>query len=272
MKREDIRLRIMELLAHFKLPTCAAQMVARLEKAGHDEALAIVREVLELEAAERLARRVQRLRKLSRLPHTKTFETFDQSRLARPLVQRMRELATGAFVERSENILIFGLPGVGKTHVACALGDALIQGGRSVLFVPTYQLVQQLLAARRDLALPRTLRQLDAFEVLILDDLGYVQQNADEAEVLFTLMAERYERRSLVITSNLVFSQWERIFKNPMATAAAVDRLVHHATILELDLTSYRTEDAKKKAKNTEGKKSEETKKNDDNYTAPQGP
>jgi DNA replication protein DnaC len=120
-----------------------------------------------------------------------------------------------------------------KTHAAAALGHALVQRGHSVLFSPTFRLVQELLAAKRDLALPRALQRLDAFEVLILDDIGYVQQSADEVEVLFTLMAERYERRSLVITSNLVFGEWDRIFKNPMTTAAAIDRLVHHSTILE---------------------------------------
>jgi DNA replication protein DnaC len=258
MRADDVRTRIIELLTLFKLPTAADQMVRRLEGAGHDPALPVVREVLELEAHARFERRVDRLRKASHLPHTKTFASLDDNRLPRTVVQKVRELSTGAFIERAVNVLVFGLPGVGKTHVACALGDALVCAGRSVLFVPTYQLVQQLLAARRDLSLPRALRHLDAFDVLILDDLGYVQQNADEAEVLFTMMAERYERRSLVITSNLVFSQWERIFKNPMATAAAIDRLVHHAVILELDVPSYRTEDAKKRAK-----------KQDDNYTTP---
>jgi DNA replication protein DnaC len=144
-------------------------------------------------------------------------------------------------------VLLFGMPGVGKSHLACALGHALVDAGRSVLFTPTYQLVQQLLAARRDLSLPRALRALDVFDVILLDDLGYVQQTADEAEVLFTLMAERYERRSLIITSNLVFSEWDRIFKTPMATAAAIDRLVHHATIIEIERKSVRAEEAKKR-------------------------
>jgi DNA replication protein DnaC len=147
----------------------------------------------------------------------------------------------------ADNVLLFGRPGVGKSHLACALGHALVGAGISVLFTPTYQLVQQLLAARRDLTLPRALRALDAYDVMILDDLGYVQQTPDEAEVLFTLMAERYERRSLVITSNLVFSEWDRIFKNPMTTAAAIDRLVHHATILEIDRGSIRAEEARRR-------------------------
>jgi DNA replication protein DnaC len=159
-------------------------------------------------------------------------------------MRRIDELSRGHFLVRGDNVLIFGQPGVGKSHLACALGHALVDRGHSVLFAPTYQLVQNLLAARRDLSLPRELRRLDTFDLIVLDDIGYVQQSADEAEVLFTLMAERYERRSLLITSNLVFSEWGRIFKSPMTTAAAIDRLVHHATILEVDRPSIRAEDA----------------------------
>ena len=209
--------------------------------------------MLELEAGDRRERRVDRLRRASKLPLGKTFDTLEQQRLPRPLVVKLRELATGDFLDRGDNVLVFGVPGVGKTHAAAALGNALVQAGRSVLFTPAFRIVQELLAARRDLGLPRALRGLDVFDLLILDDIGYVQQTAEEAEVLFTLMAERYERRSMLITSNLVFSQWDRIFKNPMATAAAVDRLVHHASILELNVPSYRTEDAKKRTrKNTD--------------------
>ena len=123
-----------------------------------------------------------------------------------------------------------------------AVGHALVEAGRSVLCVPAYALVQELLGAKRDLDLPRALRKLDLFEVILLDDLGYVQQSPDEAEVLFTLLAERYERRSVMVTSNLVFSQWDRIFRDQMATAAAIDRLVHHAVVLELDVPSFRTD------------------------------
>jgi DNA replication protein DnaC len=124
-----------------------------------------------------------------------------------------------------------------------------VQRGRAVLFTPTFRLVQELLAAKRDLTLPRALQRLDAFELLILDDIGYVQQSAEEVEVLFTLMAERYERRSLVITSNLVFGEWDRIFKNPMTTAAAIDRLVHHSVILEFSGKSKRVDEAEMRAK-----------------------
>jgi DNA replication protein DnaC len=239
--------RIRALLSDWKLPTVAGELVPRLVAAGQGEALALVAEVLELEADARKERRVDRLRRASKLPVGKTFDTLDKARVPRPVLLKLYELARGDFVERADNVLVFGLPGVGKSHLACALGHALVEAGRSVLFLPTYQIVQQLLAARRDLCLPRALRTLDAFDAIILDDLGYVQQTADEAEVLFTLMAERYERRSLIITSNLIFSQWDRIFKTPMATAAAIDRLVHHAVILEIDRASVRAEDAKKR-------------------------
>ena len=141
----------------------------------------------------------------------------------------------------------FGLPGTGKTHARCALGHRLVEAGHSVLFAPAYRLVQELLAAKRDLDLPRQLRKLDNFDFLLLDDLGYLPQGAEESEVLFTLIAERYERRSLGITSNLVFSEWERIFANPMATAAAIDRVVHHSVILEFDVPSYRTNAAQQR-------------------------
>ena len=144
-------------------------------------------------------------------------------------------------MEQGINVLAFGLPGTGKSHALCALGHRLVETGYSVLFTPAYRLVQELLAARRDLQLPRALRKLDNFDFLVLDDLGYLPQGAAESEVLFTLMAERYGRRAIGITSNLVFSQWDQIFQNPMATAAAIDRVVHHSVILEFDVPSYRT-------------------------------
>jgi DNA replication protein DnaC len=207
----------------------------------HRDALLLVLEVLEMEAEAREQRKITRLRRAAQIPPGKTFETLDASTLPAPLMRKLRELARGEFLERAENALAFGLPGVGKSHAACAIGNALIELGHSVLFRPAYQLVQELLAAKRDLALPQKLRRLDSIELLILDDIGYVKQSPEEAEVLFTLIAERYERRSMLITSNLVFSDWERIFKDPMATAAAIDRLVHHATILEFNVPSYRT-------------------------------
>jgi DNA replication protein DnaC len=158
--------------------------------------------LLEQEMEGRRLRRIERLLRASQLPPEKTLATFDQARLPLRLRRLLPQLCTGEFVDRAENILVFGLPGRGKTHFAAAVGFELIQLGRSVLFTPTYRLVDRLLRARRDLLLEAELRSLDRFEVLILDDIGYVQQSQDEMEVLFTLLAERYERRSVIITSN----------------------------------------------------------------------
>ena len=163
------------------------------------------------------------------------------------LRQQLSRLAEGDFADRGANVLAFGLPGTGKTHAMCAIGHRPVRSGRSVLFVLAYRLVQDMLSAKRLLELPRMLRKLDNFDLLIIDDLGYLTQGAEESEVLFTLIAERYERRSLGITSNLVFSEWEKVFANPMATAAAIDRIVHHSVILEFDLPSYRTNEAQER-------------------------
>jgi DNA replication protein DnaC len=245
----DMASRTRELLTRFKLPTVAAQLIPRMTDAGHDTALPTLLQVFEAEADERAQRRTNRLLRASRLPPGKTFETLERARVPRPVLAKLDELATGEFLDRADNILCFGLPGRGKTHAAAALGHALVQRGHAVLFSPTFRLVQDLLAAKRDLTLPRALQRLDAFELLILDDIGYVQQSADEVEVLFTLLAERYERRSLLITSNLVFGEWDRIFKNPMTTAAAIDRLVHHSVILEFGGRSKRADAAEERSK-----------------------
>jgi DNA replication protein DnaC len=241
--------RLTELLLLFRLPTVADLVARKLIEAGYEAAISTLLEVLEAEHDERAIRRAQRLLKASRLPAGKTFETFDRSRAPRIVMAKLDELASGDFAARADNVLCFGLPGRGKTHAAAALGHELIRKGHSVLFSPTFRIVQDLLAAKRDLTLPRALARLDAFDVLILDDIGYVQQSAEEVEVLFTLMAERYERRSIVITSNLVFGEWERIFKNPMTTAAAIDRLVHHSVILEFGGRSKRADEAEARSK-----------------------
>ena len=212
-----IQARIGELCHQFRLPSMGAQSVARFTAAGHGEALETLLEVLEQEAEDRRQRRISRLRTASRLPAGKTWETFEHDRVPLALRQQLDELANGGFVDRGVNVLAFGLPGTGKTHALCAVGHRLVESGRSVLFAPAYRLVQDLLAAKRDLALPRQLRKLDSYDFLLLDDLGYLPQGAEESEVLFTLIPERYERRSLGITSNLVFSQWEHISANPMA-------------------------------------------------------
>lgn len=190
--------------------------------------------IAEAEMEGKRQRRVDRLLKQSGLPTDKLRSTFELDRLPPKARRQFSRAFEGTFADEAENLLLFGLPGRGKTHGACAIGHELVQAGYSVLFIAAYQLVQRLLLAKRELRLEKLVRQLDAVDVLIIDDLGYVQQDRQEMEVLFTLLAERYERRSVIITSNLVFSEWERIFQDPMTTAAAIDRLVHHAVIIEM--------------------------------------
>jgi DNA replication protein DnaC len=202
--------------------------------------------LVEQECQERRHKRVQRLLHESRLPLEKSWPALDLKRLPARVVQQARSLLEGSFVDRHENVLVFGQPGSGKTHLLCAIGQELVRAGRKVLFRKCGLLVQELLAAKRDLKLPRVLKQMAGSEALILDDLGYVQQSREEMEVLFLLLAERYERGSVLLTSNLPFSGWAAIFKDAMTTAAAIDRLVHHSVIVELNVPSYRAEQAKK--------------------------
>jgi DNA replication protein DnaC len=198
----------------------------------------------ELEIHERRRRRTERYLRDSELPREKTLGTLTRSRLPPKVAKMLPTLCEGGFVDRGDNVLAFGLPGRGKTHLVCAIGHELIQRGHRVLFIPTFALVQRLLAAKRDLRLEKELAILDRYDAVILDDIGYVQQSREEMEILFTFLAERYERRSVLITSNVVFSEWDRIFKDPMTTAAAIDRLVHHSVILEMTGTSVRAEAA----------------------------
>ena len=235
-------------LRSLRMPT-AVQIVADTLATAQTENWPLeifLSEILEQELEGRRSRRIERLKKAARLPEEKTLATFNQKRLPLQIQRLLPQLCTGEFVDRRENILVFGLPGRGKTHFAAAIGHELIHRGCSVFFTPTYRLVDRLLRARRDLELEAELRRLDRFEVLILDDIGYVQQSQEEMEVLFTLLAERYERRSVMITSNLVFSQWDQIFHDPMTTAAAVDRVVHHSIIVEFgkEMSSHRADEA----------------------------
>jgi DNA replication protein DnaC len=158
---------------------------------------------------------------------------------------QLERLKSATFLESATNVIAIGKPGVGKSHCLAAVSSVLIEAGYPIFWTPTSALVQRLLAAKRDLRLPQELAKLDKFACVILDDIGYVQHDRDEMEVLFTFLAERYERKSVMISTNLVFSEWERIFKNPMTTMAAIDRLVHHSVILDMmNVESYRAEEA----------------------------
>ena len=201
-------------------------------------------ELLEREAETRTEHRIERWLRESKLPLEKSLEAFDLGRLPAKAKQQVAALLEGSFLDRRENVLAFGNPGSGKTHLLCALCQELVRQERRVLYATCSLLVQELLIAKRDLKLSPVLKRLGRYEALLIDDLGYVQQSREEMEVLFTLLADRYERGSVLITSNLPFSQWEVIFKDPMTTAAAIDRLVHHSVILELNLPSYRMEAA----------------------------
>lgn len=198
--------------------------------------------LFEAEANERLQRKIERQLHEANLPKAKTLDALDQKRLPEKVRRQIPTLLEADFVRRGDNLLCFGLAGRGKTHLAAALGHEWIRRHQlHVLFVPAYKLVNQLLAAKRDLRLPQTIARLQRFDAVIIDDIGYVQHSREEMEVLFQFLAERYETKSVVITSNLVFSQWDQIFKDPMTTMAAVDRLVHHATILEFTGDTQRT-------------------------------
>jgi DNA replication protein len=216
---------------------------ARRENSTHEEfLLALVRRELEQRRENRTARWLHE----SRLPLEKNLESFDRARLPARVASAVKTLLEGEFLDRAENVLAFGNPGSGKTHLVCALAQELIQRGRRILFCSCQLLVQDLLRAKRELDLAQEFKRLARYEALIIDDIGYVQQDREEMEVLFALLADRYERRSLMITSNLPFSKWETIFKDPMTTAAAIDRLIHHSTIVELNLPSYRLQAAKR--------------------------
>src|SRR5271156_947623 len=203
------------------------------------------------ECQERQNKRVERLLHNSRLPLEKSWPALDLKRLPAKVVQQARTLLEGSFLDRCENVLVFGQPGSGKTHVLSAVSQELVRSGRRVLSRKCGLLVQELLLAKRELKLPALLKRLAGYEALLVDDLGYVQQSREEMEVLFTLLAERYERGSVLLTSNLAFSGWESIFKDPMTTAAAIDRLVHHSVIVELNVPSYRAEQAKNRRAKT---------------------
>jgi len=241
----------LEVFFHnFRLPTMAAiwqETVARAEREdwGYRK---LLEHLCESEAQDRHERKMNRLLRESGLPVGKSLSTLDEKLLVPKIRRVLPTLLEGHFVEKAENIIAIGLPGRGKTHFLAALGRELVLRHRiPVLFLPAYKLVQDLLAAKKALQLESELRRLDRYPVIILDEFGYVQQEREEMEVVFTFLAERYERRSVLISTNLVFSKWDQIFKDPMTTMAAVDRLVHHAQILEFTGESIRDREAQER-------------------------
>ena len=238
------------MFREFHLPTMASRCAEMMQSAeaqnwGYRKLLV---GLCEAEAADRRERKRERLLRESGLPQGKTVGNLDEKQLPDKVRRQLPTLLEGGFVERAENLLVFGLPGRGKSHFLAALGRELVlKHAMAVCFTPTFKLVQQLLVAKKELRLEGLLKKLDRFDAVILDDLGYTQQSREEMEVLFTFLAERYERRTVMVSSNLVFSKWDQIFKDPMTTMAAVDRLVHHAIILEFNGESMRTNKEKEK-------------------------
>jgi len=247
-RKNDIPTELAGHLKALRLPTMRERFTQLAEQARNEDMsyeaylLALCRDECDM----RQHHRIERLLRTSRIPCEKTLDALDLKRFGHKITLQVRALLDGGFIDRRENILAFGNPGSGKTHLLCAIGQALIQAGRPVYFTPCSLLVQQLLRAKQELKLDRLISRLAKYDAIIIDDIGYVQHNRQEMEVLFTLLAERYERGSIMLTSNLPFSKWENIFKDPMTTAAAIDRLIHHSVILELNIKSYRMEHAEK--------------------------
>jgi len=235
------RLRLM--LNELRLPTIKqvwSDFAARSDKEGWPAARFLAA-LVEHELAERDRRRTARHLEEAHLPPGKTLDNFDFE--AVPMISKAQIMALSAgdaWLDKAANLLIFGPPGGGKTHLAAALGLALVENGWRVLFARTTDLVQRLQVARRDLALESALERLDKYHLLILDDLAYVTKDQAETSVLFELICARYERRSILITANQPFGEWGKIFPGEAMTLAAIDRLVHHATIFEMNVESYR--------------------------------
>lgn len=231
------------MLTELRLPTIKRLWADLAEQSNQEgwPAERFLGVLLAHEMAERETRRRARARAESQLPPGKDLTQFDFA--AVPTLSKAQIMALAeadSWLAQGHNLLAFGPPGVGKTHLVAGLGHALIDRGHKVLFTRTSELVQRLQAARRDLRLPSELAKLERFDLLILDDLSYARRDQAETSVLFELIAERYERKSIAITANAPFSAWGEVFPDKAMTVAAVDRLVHHATILEMNVESYR--------------------------------
>jgi DNA replication protein DnaC len=244
--------RVELMLSELRLPGAKlawAALAARADKEGWPAARFLAA-LGEHELAERNRRRFERHLDEARLPPGKTLDAFDFTAVPTISKAQVQALAAGdAWIEKGANLLCFGPPGGGKSHLAAALGRALVEMGWRVLFTRTTDLVQKLQLARRDLALEAAIAKLDKYHLLILDDFAYVTKDRAETSVLFELIGVRYERRSLLVTANQPFGEWGKIFPDPAMTLAAIDRLVHHATILEMNVESYRRKEAIDKAR-----------------------
>ena len=242
--------RVELLLSELRLPAIKlmwAALAVCADKEGWPAARFLAA-LAEHEIADRGRRRIERHLASARLPAGKTLDTFDFN--AVPMISKAQVMALAAgdsWLDQGANILLFGPPGGGKSHLAAALGLALVQNGRRVLFMRTTDLVQRLQVARRELGLEAAITKLDKYQLLILDDIAYVTKDQAETSVLFELISARYERRSLLITANQPFGEWGKIFSDQAMTLAAIDRLVHHATILEMNVESYRRKAALKR-------------------------
>jgi len=231
------------LLTALRLPTFARLWPEFCERADTEgwPAERLLAALCELELSEREQRRIQRHLATAKLAPGKTLDTFDFTAVPTVSQAKVRALAEGdGWLQAGHNLLAFGPPGSGKSHLASGIGYELIQRGYRVLMARTSDLVQRLQTARQDLALTQEIARLDRFDLLILDDLSYVRKDQAETSALFELIAARYERRSIMITANQPFSGWDAIFPDKAMTVAAIDRLVHHATIFEMNVESYR--------------------------------
>lgn len=205
-------------------------------------------ELCTIELATREDKRLHRYLKEATLPPGKQLGDFDFHAVEGVTQQHVRQLINQPdWVRRGENVLLFGASGLGKTHLACSIGYGLVDAGIRVKFMPATDLVQSLQRAKAELKLTDLLNKLDRYAVLIVDDLGYTQKTEQETSVLFELIAHRYERHSLVITSNQAFESWDKLFDDSVMTVAAIDRLVHHATIIHCQGESYRRKTIQKK-------------------------
>lgn len=207
----------------------------------------------EYEISDRYQRRTQKWIREAQLASGKTFTELENSHLSRENQALLARLSQDMdWAHHADNVLLIGPSGTGKTHIASALGYQLIEQGIRCKLFPAIALVQQLQQAKRDLDLMSAMTRLDKYKVIIIDDIGYVKKTDAETHVLFEFIAHRYESGSLIITANQPFSSWDQIFPDSMMTVAAIDRLIHHATIIELEGESYRKQQQLKKCNKTE--------------------